>query len=359
MKKEKEANTVGQETKKNDVPKTRHQTQLKVLKSINYNNLQIFPIVGKAEIIDKVYVTLEKALDKNFVTIKETQEVNNLTIHNNSSAYIFIQAGDIVKGGMQDRTIKYDLIIAPKAKNIGLSSFCVESGRWSSRQDEDVSAFKSSKQRVSNRDIKYSASVQGSQSEVWSSIQEEQYNLSDSISAFIKDNKFSIEDSKSTSSYQLSLENEDLGKINLEYFKELKEILKIENLLGMAYAINGEVFGIDIFNNQKLFNDLSKKLFNAYIIEAISENRKDKKGDLINPEELNDLLDIHLNKYPDNASSTLINSDTCFKTQQFQNFTRLETTDVKKEKWLHINYIVGVKSKANFSFGDYFKNHPF
>ena len=48
-----------------------------------------------------------------------------------------MQAGDVVKGGRQDRTLTVSLVLPPKSGRIPIASFCVEHGRWSARNAED------------------------------------------------------------------------------------------------------------------------------------------------------------------------------------------------------------------------------
>ena len=63
--------------------------------------------------------------------VKETGTVNQLTVENSSATEtVFIQAGDIVKGGKQDRVLTVDMILPPKSGAIPISSFCVEQNRW-------------------------------------------------------------------------------------------------------------------------------------------------------------------------------------------------------------------------------------
>ena len=60
--------------------------------------------------------------------------VNKLIANNVSSDTIFIMAGEVVKGGKQDRVIAQDVVIAPGEK-IDLNAFCVEKNRWVTKDD--------------------------------------------------------------------------------------------------------------------------------------------------------------------------------------------------------------------------------
>ena len=50
-------------------------------------------------------LTLDEALGNGSVKVVETGEVNELKIENTGGEPVFIQSGDIVKGGRQDRTL--------------------------------------------------------------------------------------------------------------------------------------------------------------------------------------------------------------------------------------------------------------
>ncbi|MBW1297341.1 ARPP-1 family domain-containing protein [Aquimarina litoralis] len=116
---------------------------IKINEGIAIENLTLFMITGNEKISGDIYKTLSEAMEKKEVTVKETGNVNQLLLDNNSDDYVFIHSGDIVKGGKQDRTISYDVIIPPKAKNVALQSFCVEQGRWRQRGNETLSSFAS------------------------------------------------------------------------------------------------------------------------------------------------------------------------------------------------------------------------
>src|SRR3954469_11780818 len=104
-----------------------------------HRNLQIFLIHGDTQLENRHYATLGEALARRMVVIKETGNVSELAIENPSGeATVFLHAGDIVKGGRQDRTIRDDLILQTRSGWTPLPSFCVEQGRWTRRGSEDA-----------------------------------------------------------------------------------------------------------------------------------------------------------------------------------------------------------------------------
>jgi hypothetical protein len=58
-----------------------------------------------------VPLTLQEALAKGQVQVVETGRVNELQIENTGSEQVFIQAGDIVKGGKQDRVLTVSFLL--------------------------------------------------------------------------------------------------------------------------------------------------------------------------------------------------------------------------------------------------------
>src|SRR5439155_10084907 len=98
-----------------------------------HDNLTIFLLHGKDQIEGKKLLTLDEALAAKKVIVHETKDVNKLAIENVSNEDVFVQAGDVVKGGQQDRALAVDMIVPPKSGKVPIPSFCVEQGRWSKR----------------------------------------------------------------------------------------------------------------------------------------------------------------------------------------------------------------------------------
>ncbi|HEY2226587.1 MAG TPA: DUF6569 family protein [Xanthobacteraceae bacterium] len=86
-------------------------------------------------------LTLQEALAKKTIEVREIGNVNELQVENTGSEEIFIQSGDIVKGGQQDRVLSVSLLLPPHSGRQNIASFCVEQGRWSARGAEDVAKF--------------------------------------------------------------------------------------------------------------------------------------------------------------------------------------------------------------------------
>ncbi len=301
-------------------------------------NLQIFLIDPLEETLKTKYITLEQAMEKKYVVVKETSQVSELSIKNNSDHYIYINSGDIVKGGKQDRTVQYDMIIPPHSKQIPLPSFCVEAGRWNQRKNEDVERFASNTKMISSAALKLAVKYENQQSSVWSNVAKQQVKMNDNLSDIMGE-AVDVKDKQSASSLQLTLENEELQKLIEEYKKVYEGLLSDhKNAVGFAYAINGEIYGADIYNNRQLFEDLWDKHLDAIIAEAISENNDENSNSEARER---DVIKI-LSKQYYLVQTEIINSATTFKTFNKDEYYFFESIDKEKNAWIHKSYLTKI-----------------
>lgn len=317
---------------------TINNDSIRIGEAISYKNLQVFPVLSRSNENEMNYMVLSDAIQQQLVIVKETGSVNQLQIDNLSDSYIFILAGDIVKGGRQDRTMGNDVIVAPKARNVPLESYCVESGRWQQRGEEEAGHFSDNTKTLTSKDLKLASRYQKDQSEVWQKVSEEQEKLNRGLGS-IKGEIVEVKSTESETSLQLTLENKELEDIVKEYKNNLTGLYHLsEEAVGFAYAINGKLYGIDIYNDSILFNSLKHKLFDAVIVEAISEFESGLNFTGISADSVVNFLNSF-----DHAEGmrTLVNKHTSvltYETEKAVGFeTRLADTD---EKWVRKNYLV-------------------
>jgi hypothetical protein len=100
-----------------------------------HDNLSVYLVHGPETLPGASFLTLQEALGQKKAVVHETGSVNQLAVENLSEGEeVFVQSGDIVKGGKQDRTLPYDAVIAAGSGRVPIDSFCVEQGRWSKRE---------------------------------------------------------------------------------------------------------------------------------------------------------------------------------------------------------------------------------
>src|SRR6266496_4825353 len=181
-------------------------------------NLTVFLIHGQDKIKGQTFLTLQEALLQKKVIVRETREVNQLSIENVSREEVYVQSGDIVKGGQQDRMLVVDLILPPHSGKIPIAAYCVENGRWQKRGAEEVTVFNSSANVVASREVKLAAKSAESQSEVWRQVAVAQEKLSSNVGRDVRG-------AASPTSLQLALENKEVQKSADSYFKALSGIV--------------------------------------------------------------------------------------------------------------------------------------
>jgi hypothetical protein len=256
-----------------------------------YENLAVYFVHGpSAE--GPVPLTLQEALAKDAVQVVETGQVNELQIENSGSEPVFIQAGDIVKGGKQDRVLTASLLLPPHSGRVGLASFCVEQGRWSARGAEDQAKFSSAGEAMPSMSALLAMSapsaqpptpeqragpqlaqsnahdpddVAGRQRKVWAEVADTQRKLARELNT-------SVASPLSGSSLQLSLENSALRQARDAYLNALKPAAEeAGDIVGFVVAINGQMRAGSVYPSNALFRKMWDKQLVAVVTAAIGD----------------------------------------------------------------------------------------
>lgn len=294
-------------------------------------NLSVFLIHGKDKIKGQTFLTLQEALVQKKVIVRETRSVNELSIENVSGEEVYVQSGDIVKGGQQDRMLAVDLILPPRSGKIPISAFCVENGRWSQRGSEAVTVFNSSANVVAGRNVKLAAKNAESQGEVWRQVAVAQDKLSANVGA-------RVNGAASPTSFQLALENKEVQTSADSYVKALSGIVDGKpDVIGYVFAINGKINSADVYASSALFKKLWPKLLKASAIEAVAELRRGEKFEAPRADAVKGFLDDS----PKGAEKQKdVSSRVQMVTRDSDENVFFETRDrTKSGTWVHRNYI--------------------
>lgn len=284
---------------------------LKISEPLLHENLAVYLVRGPST-PGAVPATLEEALLKSTIIVHETGSVSELQIENTGSEPVFIQFGDIVKGGRQDRVLTTSLLIPPKSGKVAIGAYCVEQGRWAKRGAEDVTRFSASSAQIFSREAKVAIArapiaaealrtaqptdlarpnhlssrgdveqqrqrdvaqrqaVQqqsgggSGQGEVWRSVAAVQGLLGDKLAA-------PVASEKSRTSLQLTLENERLKEAQQGFIKVLEpKGLDGDDVVGVVIAVNGKIASADIYPSNGLFRKMWPKLIRAASTDAFA-----------------------------------------------------------------------------------------
>ena len=278
-----------------------------------HDNLTIYFVHGRSA-GGPVPLTLEEALDKGTVTVHETGSVGQLAIENTGKDEVLIHAGDIVKGGQQDRVLTTTMVLKPNSGKVPLDAFCVEQGRWSARGKEDAKRFASSKEMMPSREAKLAMKAKSRaepavsagidrevlsdnadpstaniaqprvqvgpgrpaggvnpQGEVWKNVAGIQAALSANLGA-------KVNSETSESSLQLALENEKVNAARKAYLDALQPTIEKESdIVGYVFAVNGRINSADVYSSNALFRKLWPRLIKASATEALGAKSADAK----------------------------------------------------------------------------------
>jgi hypothetical protein len=297
-----------------------------------HQNLAIYLIHGKDAHPGKKFLTLQEALEQKQIIVHETGAVNELQLENVSAEFeVFIQAGDIVKGGRQDRVLAYDLIVPVKSGKLPLAAFCVEAGRWRGRGAEDAGKFSQSTGQLPGKALRLAVGSARQQGQVWEKVKEQQDKLSRKL------NK-SVADSRSPSSLQLTLEDKELQARVDAYVARLEKCLADKpDVIGFALTINGKVEGAEAFGSSALFRKMWPKLLRAAAVDAFTEQQKGRRYELAETDEIRAFL-AALNQ--GKPSETTVNDRIRVATREDASGVSIETRDQEhKGALIHRSYI--------------------
>lgn len=230
-----------------------------------HENLTIFLIHGSNQPGSRMFTPLQEAMERNIVIVHETSDVNELSIENvSASEEVFVQAGDIVKGGRQDRILAVDLILPAKSGEIPIAAFCVEQSRWSPRGLEHADHFSLTEMAVT-KDLKLATKQDVEQSKVWDKVEEAQRKLSGAVN-------FDVRSPVSTTSLPLALENEKVQESAAAYIDKLSSIVGgSTDVIGFVFAINNKLNSADVYGSSAMFKRFWPRLLKSAAIEAVAE----------------------------------------------------------------------------------------
>lgn len=185
--------------------------------------------------------------------------VNTLLAKNVSADTIFIMAGEVVKGGKQDRVIGQDIVLAP-GQEVNLSAFCVEHNRWTTTNGNNGQF--NGYFNVSSMDIRKIVTEEKDQSGVWNKVDE--HTSKNGASS----------DTKTYTNLENSAEYQEQLK---GYLAKFQDSFKGDTTVIGVIAVTGDqVIGCDLFATHQLFIDSYSNIIHSYIGHAITNGSEVK-----------------------------------------------------------------------------------
>jgi hypothetical protein len=233
-------------------------------------DLAIYPVTSKAQVDVGPLIALDEALAKGQAEVRENTQggtVNQLVIDNKGSIPVFVLAGTVVKGGNQDRQIGQDFIIEPK-KATPVDAFCVEHGRWNGQRNGQYTSGKfDSSGVVATSKVRAAGQYKKNQSEVWS-------NVSSTNAAHGK--------ASGSDTLMATIDDPALVKEREALTAQIEAALAAtkpqEDVVGVAYAIDGDVKGARWFSHHKVFELVRKKIVAGIALDVITARAEARRA---------------------------------------------------------------------------------
>jgi hypothetical protein len=228
-----------------------------------FENLSIYLIHGPSPACIRLYTPLQDAMERQIAIVHETSNVNELAIENVSATEeVFVQAGDIVKGGRQDRVLSVDLVLPAKSGVVPIPAFCVEQSRWQARGGESADHF-SMTEMVANYSLKQAIKDVATQAGVWAEVNSASENIGAGVAR-------SVRSEVSPSSLPLALESKAVQESTAPYIDNLSLVAhRWNDVLGFAFAVNDEIKGADVYSSNAMFKRFWPRLLKAAAVDAI------------------------------------------------------------------------------------------
>jgi hypothetical protein len=259
---------------------------IKVLDLQKNSNIQIAQI-NRVDSCSINIIAFHDVYRDSLIQINEVSEeghVNKILLKNNSDKYVFIMDGDIILGAKQNRVFNTSMLIGPN-KEYYLSVSCIEKNRWQKSSSSFRPAnFLSHKSLRKKKIDSYYNRGSYSQKEVW----DEVGNL----------NRRYKQRSK-TSSHTILYESKKHLVDNLKNKFEMNP-----NANGLAYFINGDLQGIEMFYNDSIYKSYYLPLVSSICLEGILNS--DKNYNNLNKNEVVKIIDQTF--YHNNSNSKNIKS---------------------------------------------------
>ena len=231
--------------------------EVEVGEPIAADGLQVFGLRwGREDAL--VYRTLDEALASGSFEVAEVNEagvVRFLKVTNKSDRHVFLPAGEQLVGAKQNRVVNASVMIGSKSEVV-IDVTCVEARRWgyTSRflQRSPSSSHSKLRQmmlRQSKAALHRLGRPESDQEAVWQEV----------------DRKLNAMGSKSRTA--------DLTQAYVDHAARLDRLLTQlsppAECCGAAFAVGGEVVGVELFDKPATFAKLWHKLGGAYIIDAL------------------------------------------------------------------------------------------
>jgi hypothetical protein len=224
---------------------------------LTHKNVTVFVLsCGRQD--ERDFLTLDEGLKGGQVTITEQDQerVGTLQIENRSDRPLYLQEGERLTGGKQDRIIASSLVVPPGSGKVTMPTFCVEQSRWV-EGDKGRSFGFTVNAALAPKGVRGAAKVEDNQHGVWNCVG------ASKVTAQSK-----LKSANTNSSVNEFLDDPAARSVSDDYAGALAGALTGPEVVGVAVAVNGQIEEVNVYPNSALFRKLYPRLVQSYALQA-------------------------------------------------------------------------------------------
>jgi len=239
-----------------------------------FEGLSIFPVIDTTSAARPAerFLTLKEGLEAKLIEVSEVSDdgsVPSLLVRNRAEIPLLLMAGDVVKGGKQDRVLVADVLVQPNAIPVEVAVNCVEQGRWSG----GASAKFGYAGRTETL-LKRTVQQEKSQARTWERVAEVNAKKQEALSQTATAEEAAAL-APSTGTYRASLENEAVERRKAEYLTAVRPVLmEGKAVVGLVVGHGDAVTSAEVFYHPSLFQKMREDTLSSVVLDAISAKVK-------------------------------------------------------------------------------------
>jgi len=205
------------------------------------------------------FLTLDEALQRKLVIIteKDDAEVQQLQIENKSDKPLYLQEGDRLSGGQQDRTIYASVVIPPKSGKMPVPAFCIEPSRWS--QGAGGAYFQSTDNlALAPLQVRRASKIAKDQGVVWESVRQYKGQVAEALQV-----------KQLSSSLNEAQDSTEATAVTNKFTEQLGAVPdKQADAIGVAFAVDGRIEEVNVYPSHLLLAKIYPRLLESYALDA-------------------------------------------------------------------------------------------
>ncbi len=233
----------------------------------SWRGITVWPVVDREAQETPVgdYRTLAEALGDGTLVVSELDasgSVPSLEVHNTGDKAILLTAGEVVKGGKQDRVLTQDVLIEPSAEPQQVAVNCVEQGRWSAGRTGLSFGY------GGKAEVALTQAIQGEQDQgtTWQTVAKLN---AEKAKALEPAGAQALQ--PSTGTYMASLEEPQVqGEVATGVATLAPAFTDQEKVVGLVVAVDGKLSSAELYGHPRLFEKSRDQALRSAALRGIA-----------------------------------------------------------------------------------------